>query len=155
MSLTGNLSRTERQDLLRMFELFDMEQKGTLSLLELKSILTQVSKEGTKRPALERVLTLPAFQSTQDRRLSQEEFLQLMTQPADGEEDEARRVFDLFDIDQKGYIDVADLRRIAEELGEVMGDAELQEMIRRATASPEGRVTLDDFEAVLNHPLMT
>ena len=157
--IVGQLSRSEREDLLRMFELFDMEQKGTISLLEFKSVLEEVAKEdndeneSSKRATLERVLALPAFQTKQDRQLTQEEFVQILSQSSsEEEEDQVKHVFDLFDTDKKGYINVDDLRRIADELGESMNEEELQEMIQRA--SQDGRVTLEDFEAVLNHKLM-
>ena len=156
--IVGQLSRSEREDLLRMFELFDMEQKGTISLLEFKSVLEEVAKEdndeneSSKRATLERVLALPAFQTQQDRQLTQEEFVQILSESSSEEEDQVKHVFDLFDTDKKGYINVDDLRRIADELGESMNEDELQEMIQRA--SQDGRVTLEDFEAVLNHKLM-
>ena len=152
-STTKNLSRTEREDLLRMFELFDTEQTGTLSVLEFKSVLQQVAKE-KERPALQRLLAAPIFQSQTDRRLTQQEFLQLLTQDNDQPDDEVRRVFALFDTENKGFITVDDLRHIATDLGEKMGEEELQEMIQRA-ASQGGRVSFHDFEAVLNHQLMT
>ena len=165
MSETGNnnLSRSERDDLKVMFQQFDTQQKGTISLLELKSVLEQVAQEeASKRPALDKVLASPVFQQIgeseqEDKQITQEEFIQLLTHDDEDEEgDEMRRLFALFDKDNKGYISVDDLRRIADELGECMGEEELEEMIQRATSStPEqGRVTLDEFEAVMHHKLM-
>jgi len=160
MAETGNLSRSERDDLIIMFQQFDTQQSGSISLLELKSVLEQVAREeGTKRPALDRLLASPDFQQIQDSRddkqITQGEFIQILTNStAPSEEgDEMRRLFALFDIDNKGYINVNDLRRIADELGECMGEEELEEMIQRAT-SREGQVTLEDFEAVMHHKLM-
>jgi Ca2+-binding EF-hand superfamily protein len=59
------------------------------------------------------------------------------------------------DVDDKGYIDVTDLQRVASDLGERMQEDELEEMIQRAaTSKPEGgRVTLADLEAVLHQKL--
>ena len=161
MAETGNLSRSERDDLIVMFQQFDTQQSGSISLLELKSVLEQVAREeGTKRPALDRLLASRTFQQIQDskddKQITQGEFIQILTnsstEPSE-EGDEMRRLFALFDIDDKGYINVNDLRRIADELGESMGEEELEEMIQRAT-SREGQVTLEDFEAVMHHKLM-
>ena len=161
MAETGNLSRSERDDLIVMFQQFDTQQSGSISLLELKSVLEQVAREeGTKRPALDRLLASRTFQQIQDskddKQITQGEFIQILTnsstEPSE-EGDEMRRLFALFDIDDKGYINVNDLRRIADELGESMGEEELEEMIQRAT-SQEGQVTMEDFEAVMHHKLM-
>lgn len=160
-AITGGLSRTELEDLRHMFELFDTESKGTLSLLELKTTLQQVATEGKRRPTLDKVLASPAFQTDQDRRIDQDEFIQLMTTGDDNVEHGENegmasigRVFELFDTEKKGYISIEDLQRISEELGESsMGDEELGEMIQRAAATEEGKVTLDDFAAVLNQNL--
>jgi Ca2+-binding EF-hand superfamily protein len=52
-------------------------------------------------------------------------------------------VFELFDIDGKGYILVQDLERVANELGEQdMTREELEEMIERARSKQKGKVTL-------------
>jgi Ca2+-binding EF-hand superfamily protein len=166
MSVTGSLSRTEQQDLLHMFELFDTEKRGSISLMEFKTVLEQVASEKEHRPALERVLSLPVFQHpNNNQRITQDEFVQLLTTTStasdDGDNnsnqqsDEVRRVFDLFDIGKKGFISVDDLRRVAADLGENMREEELEEMIQRAAAAQEGGVTLEDFEAVLNHQLMS
>lgn len=175
MSVTGSLSRSEREDLLHMFQLFDTERTGTVSLLELKAVLQQVAAEhdetsstSRRRQALESLLALPAFQVSNDngqgdRQLTQEEFIQLITTAAtppgnhnnNDEDDNLRRIFQLFDVDCKGFIDAADLRRMADDLGEdSMNEAELHEMIQRAASTQQGRVTLDDLKAVLNHKLM-
>lgn len=161
-SITGHLSRTERQDLLHLFALFDTEKQGSISVKELKSVLVQVSQE-QQRPALQRVLALPVFQQADNnnQRITQDEFVQLLTNTEDSSEDQVRRVFNLFDKDRKGYISVHDLQRIATELGETdMQQEELEEMIQRASAmsarvGAEGRVTMEEFEAVLNHSLMS
>ena len=150
------MSRSERDDLIVMYQQFDTKQNGSISFLELKSVLEKVAQE-SKRPALEKVLASKTFQSQDDKQITQEEFIQLLTCTNDNEPqregDEMRRLFDLFDIGNKGYIVVDDLRRIADELGECMGEEELEEMIQRAT-SQQGQVTFDDFEAVMHHKLM-
>ena len=162
---------------MHIFQLFDTEQKGTVSLLELKSVLEQVAQEGNgndddndddddddyafkqrrRRQALEKVLASPAFANAcGDRQLTQQEFVQLLTEVEQAEgNDDMRRIFELFDTDQKGYIDVEDLKRIAQDLGEdSMGQEDLQEMIDRAATTEQGRVNMEELEAVLKHKLM-
>merc|ERR1712154_293570 len=46
---------------------------------------------------------------------------------------------------RKGYIDIADLRRIADTLGDTIADCELEAMIQGASSQDDGRVTCEDF----------
>jgi len=61
-----------------------------------------------------------------------------------------QHVFDLFDVDHKGYITAEDLHRVALELGEHdMTMEELQEMIDRAKSKKTGKVTLKEFSKIM------
>jgi len=62
---------------------------------------------------------------------------------------EVHSAFQLFDVDDKGYINVRDLRRVAAELGEDIKDDELQEMIEEASRSKKGQVSETDFTMVM------
>ena len=69
---------------------------------------------------------------------------------AGSQQDDFQHVFDLFDLDRKGYISVDDLERVAVELGETdMTREELQEMIDRANSKTKGRVTIAEFSSVM------
>ena len=63
------------------------------------------------------------------------------------------RVFQLFDVDQKGYITLQDLKRVSNELGETMTDDELQEMIDRAGLRNNGKVSLEEFRTMMTRNL--
>lgn len=64
-------------------------------------------------------------------------------------------VFELFDVDGKGYITVDDLARLAHELGEHdMTHDELEEMMERAAHCQEkGKVTLEEFIQIMSMKL--
>ncbi|KAL3077732.1 hypothetical protein niasHT_035524 [Heterodera trifolii] len=73
---------------------------------------------------------------------------------ADGGDGELRSVFRLFDTDAKGFISVADLRRVAEELGERISEEELKEMVSVAASSSSSavgsdRVSETEFRAIM------
>jgi len=75
------------------------------------------------------------------------DFLDMMTarmSDKDSRED-IEKVFRLFDDDKTQTISLANLRRVARELGETMDDSELQEMIERADSNGDGLVSFDDF----------
>ncbi len=59
------------------------------------------------------------------------------------------RIFDLFDDDKTGTINLTNIRRVAKELGEQMSVDELKEMLVRASSNGE-EITRDDFFKIMN-----
>eukprot|EP00041_Stephanoeca_diplocostata_P011365 m.187313 g.187313 ORF g.187313 m.187313 type:complete len:95 (-) comp18505_c1_seq2:239-523(-) len=59
------------------------------------------------------------------------------------------KAFKLFDEDGTGMISVANLRRVARELGENMTDDELQAMISEFDSSNKGALTESDFLSIM------
>ena len=59
--------------------------------------------------------------------------------------EEILKAFKLFDDDDTGKISFANLKRVADELGESLTDEELKEMIGEADRSGEGEVNQEDF----------
>eukprot|EP00967_Tisochrysis_lutea_P026512 scaffold30599_cov23-Tisochrysis_lutea.AAC.3 len=55
------------------------------------------------------------------------------------------KAFRLFDGGAKGEVCAADLRRIADQIGEQISDEEIAEMIKEADSSGTGAVNLDEF----------
>ncbi|GAB1609567.1 calmodulin-like isoform X1, partial [Argonauta hians] len=71
---------------------------------------------------------------------------QQITQDTDEELKEAFRVFDK---DGNGYISCAELRHVLTNLGEKLTHEEVDEMIREADITADGRVNYDDFVKIL------
>lgn len=59
--------------------------------------------------------------------------------------EEINRAFDLFDQEGKGRIEIADLRRVARELGEGLQEDELEAMIEEFDVRGEGGISRDEF----------
>lgn len=55
------------------------------------------------------------------------------------------RAFELFDADNKGRIELQDLRRVARELGEGLQEEELAAMIDEFDVRGEGGIGRDEF----------
>jgi Ca2+-binding EF-hand superfamily protein len=89
----------------------------------------------------------------QDGSLTLVEFQTIVSQKE--EVDDMKRVFSLFDVQQKGYIGLEDLKRIAQDLGESMSDEELQDMMDRADLDHDDRVTVDDFSKIMTKKLFS
>jgi Ca2+-binding EF-hand superfamily protein len=87
-----------------------------------------------------------------DGELTLEQFTALFT-TKDPTKDDMTRVFDLFDADKKGYINISDLRRIANDLGESLSEEELKDMLDRADTDGDGRVSKKDFETIMTKKL--
>ena len=64
-------------------------------------------------------------------------------------DDEIKKAFALFDDDQSGTISVRNLRRVARELGEQLGDEELQAMIDEFDKNGDGTIDLDEFMSIM------
>ena len=74
------------------------------------------------------------------------QFLEMMTNKNKKEtREEVDKVFALFDTGSTGGITLADMTRVAKDLGHAMNEDELKEMIDHADKSKKGSVSKDDF----------
>ena len=62
--------------------------------------------------------------------------------------DEILRAFALFDTEGKGSINLADLRRVARELGEGLQEEELVAMIEEFDMDGDGMISQEDFVGI-------
>lgn len=88
-------------------------------------------------PAGRLVLTLPAFQAIAAELISKRD-----------PRDEILRAFALFDTEDKGFINLDDLRRVARELGEGLEEDELLAMIEEFDLEGKGGVGKDEFVGI-------
>ena len=63
--------------------------------------------------------------------------------------EEILKAFRLFDDDETGRISFKNLKRVARELGESIGDEELQEMIDEADRDGDGVINEEEFYRVM------
>jgi Ca2+-binding EF-hand superfamily protein len=133
------LSQVEQEEIAYAFSLFDPDDTGRILVRDVRLAMEGVG--GSK--ALETLQRLPS-----DGSMNLGEFITIVSSKKDME-DEVQRVFSLFDVDNKGYIELEDLKRIARELGETMAIEELQDMMDRADPDQDGRVTAEDFTKLM------
>ena len=62
---------------------------------------------------------------------------------------ECKKVFDMIDDDRNGRIGIGNLLRVSKELGELLTEDEVQEMINRADHDQKNYVTPEDFYNVV------
>ena len=137
----------QRQEILEVFELFDSDGVGAIEAKELgvamralgfsdskDEIAALADRISTSGQTGGRVILLDAFTDAMAERIASRD-------PTD----EIKRAFELFDEGNTGKITLATLRKVAKDLGEVMTDQELEEMIAEADSDNDGQVTLEDF----------
>ena len=71
-----------------------------------------------------------------------------------GEKDyreDTEKVFKLFDDDNTNKTSFRNLARVAEELGENIGDEELQDMINQAGRDGDGEINIGEFYRIMKN----
>ncbi len=140
------LTEDEVTEIREAFNLFDTDGAGLIDPKELRSAMASLGFE-SKNPTvyqmfveLERECAGPVdFDRFLDGIVSK--LGDRETRPG------LQRIFNLFDVDRKGVIDVRDLKRVSRELGESMSDEELREMVERASNSAE--INFEDFYSIM------
>ena len=157
MTTTQELNITEEQrlEIKEVFDLFDSDGNGTINAKELKVAMRALGFE-PKKEEIQRMISEVDVDNSGT--IDFQEFLVLMTNKI-GEMDtreELLKAFHLFDDDNTGKISLANLKRVAIELGENMTDDELQEMIDEADRDGDGEVNEEEFIRIMkkNKPLL-
>ena len=80
-----------------------------------------------------------------------DEFIGMMVSKLSDNESKAeiRSIFNIFDVDKTGHINIKNLKKIARDLGETVDDDELLDLIRKADSDNDGQVSFDDFYSVM------
>lgn len=168
----NDLSEEQREEINEAFSLFDLDKDGHIDYHELKVALKALGFDLPKQEILEMLqhngVSLSSFQHNSNSKLAMHDpnqpqsasflgpsrmvlphdaFVQLAAQRIAGRrpEDEINRAFELFDADNKGRIDIDDLRRVARELGEGLQDEELNAMIEEFDIRGEGGIDREAF----------
>merc|ERR1711934_363807 len=123
-----DLTEEQKQEIREAFELFDTDGAGSIDAKELKVAMRALGFEPKKEEIRKMVSDLD---KDGDNTIDFDEFLAMMTGKMSGKDakEEIVKAFKLFDDDETGKVSFKNLKRVAKELGESMGDEELQEMI--------------------------
>ena len=83
------------------------------------------------------------------------EWITLMTKRVNDKDNRAniQKIFNLYDDERTGYISLANLRRVAQELGENITEEELNELIARADTDRDGLVSEEEFYNIVTRPI--
>ncbi|CAJ0931142.1 unnamed protein product, partial [Mesorhabditis belari] len=134
MPQTSSRTRITRKEVEAAFAMCNPQKPETINIQDLKVIMRAL---GDKDEAL---LTVDQFLDLMKERLE-----------SDKSTEEMRCAFKLFDRDGKGWIDLEDLKRVSNELGEDIKQNDLIEMLKEAEADPgqKGRVDEEAFFRIM------
>ncbi|THD25891.1 Centrin [Fasciola hepatica] len=138
-----DLSKDQKQDILEAFSLLDAEGSGLIRGRDLKVALRALGFEPTSSELRHLILEY----DKDNKGLDFKNFLDIMTKKMtdkDSREDHVR-AFQMFDEEEKGYINFSNLKNVAKVLGEDIGDEEIQEMIDEGDKSGNGKVSEQEF----------
>ncbi|CZT20723.1 related to caltractin [Ramularia collo-cygni] len=164
------LSEEQREEINEAFSLFDLDKDSHIDYHELKVALKALGFEVPKSDLLHILQThgIPAsqlaganpplpqhhhqatFSGPSRLLLSHANFTNIAAQRilARNPRDEILRAFELFDADNKGRIELQDLRRVARELGEGLQEEELAAMIDEFDVRGEGGIGREEFVGI-------
>ena len=147
----NGLTEDEVLEIKEAFDLFDSDHSGTIDTEELKQALSNLGIDA-KNQTLQNMMN--DIDRNQSGTIDFDEFIEMMTAKMSDKDtrEDLKKVFELFLGDDAGTVDKIELKhlkRVAKELNENMSDEELQEMITRADIDKDGKVSFEEFYAIM------
>ena len=140
------LTEEEVEEIREAFSMFDTDGSGKIDPKELKAAMHSLGFEKKSPTVYEMICDL----EERGNEVDFDEFLDAISSKLGNREtrEGIDRIFDLFDDDKTGTINLNNLKRVAKELGETMTVDELREMLSRA-ASNNDEITREDFYNIM------
>ena len=145
----NGLTEDEVLEIKEAFDLFDTDKSGEIDVNELKQALLNLGID-TKNQTLQNMLA--DIDKNGDANIDFDEFINMMTAKMSDKDtrEDLEKVFELFlGDDNSDKIELKHLKRVCKELNENMSDEELNEMIVRADTDRDGKVSFEEFYAIM------
>jgi calmodulin len=138
------LSEGQISEFKEAFSLFDKAGEGTITAVELGTVMRSLGQNPTDD---ELTAMINEVDADGNGTIDFPEFLTMMARKMSDIDSEAeiRAAFKVFDKDCDGFITVHELRHIMPTLGENLTDQEIDDMIREADITGDGRVNYEEF----------
>ncbi|OMJ80061.1 hypothetical protein SteCoe_19751 [Stentor coeruleus] len=146
------LTEEEITEIKEAFDLFDVEKCGTIETRDLKNAMEAQGFQ-YKSPIIFKMVCELDVEGK--GRVDFDEFLDMMTEHAheDSSMEEIRKVFNLFDVDHTGFIELKNLKKIAYELGETLNEEDIMELITKSDADGDGKVSFQEFYDIMSRTI--
>lgn len=142
------LTEEQQQEVREAFELFDTDKDSRIDAHELKVAMRALGFDVRKEEVLRILQDLGKDEGETIEFSEFHDIMKVKISERDPHE-EIERAFRLFDEDGTGVITVANLKRIARELGEHLTDDEIRQMIDEFDRSGKNGVDMNDFIAIM------
>jgi centrin-1 len=145
------LSNEEMEEIKQAFDLFDTNNTGKINPSELKQAMQSLGFNDRNPTIFSMICDLDTPQAAKNGGITLEVFVDAINEKLGDKEsiEGVRRIFQLFTSDPNAEaIDASDLHRIARELGETMTKEELNDMLKRASASGNS-LTFNEFYDIM------
>ncbi|KAJ9635190.1 Calcium-binding component of the spindle pole body (SPB) half-bridge [Coniosporium tulheliwenetii] len=149
----GGAGGRNREEINEAFGLFDLDKDGFVDYHELKVAMKALGVPANAVNAANKSKAPqqpPTFTGPSRLLLSHAAFQSIMAARIQARDpaEEILRAFTLFDVDNKGKISLADLKRVARELGEGLQEEELVAMIEEFDMDGDGCIGRDEFVGI-------
>jgi Ca2+-binding EF-hand superfamily protein len=148
--LQNELTEDQKADIAEAFRLLDVDGVNTIHARDLKVALRALGYEPEK-DRMKKIISEIDKESLSNT-LMADEFERIMQAKLFEYENETEieRAFPLFTQGKSDFISIDDLRRVARDLGENLGDEVLEEMVREADVlDHDGVISRDEFFRVM------
>jgi calcium-dependent protein kinase len=137
--MAWSLTNEERAKVRDMFIAMDKNKKGTITVYELKEVLT--TKFAIQDDQIKPIFD--ALDTSQNDEIHYTEFLAAMVSTRIAMHDDLlKETFKRFDVDNSGYITVENLKVV---LGESFSGAEIEQLMKEGDLTKDGRISYDEF----------
>jgi len=142
--MTSSLDELLNAEFKEAFDEFDKDGSGTISTRELLGVMRSMGQNPTEDELLALVMEVDI---NGDGTIDFQEFLGMMKQKANeaDQESDLKEAFKIFDRDKDGYIDMKELKKVANMLGATLTKEEVDEFMREADVDGNGKLDYDEF----------
>ncbi|CEL92956.1 unnamed protein product [Vitrella brassicaformis CCMP3155] len=142
-----HVSVAEVKEMWQAYNILDESGDGQVNLRELRAAIVSLGLS-VDSAALTKIMQ---GVGGDDAQLSFNEFFDKMTATAKEHEklEEIMKIFMLFDEDRTGTISVANIEKVALQLGEKLDKSQLEDMVKLIDSDGDGEISPEDFYLVL------
>ncbi|XVF17815.1 hypothetical protein REPUB_Repub10bG0157000 [Reevesia pubescens] len=139
---------TQKEDELKqVFRYFDGDGDGKISALELRAYFGSIGEYMSHEDAIG---VINYLDSDGDSMLDFQDFLKLMTREADGDHDDLKKVFEMFELEKgSGYITPKGLQKMLNRLGDAKSYDECVAMIQVYDIDGNGVLDFHEFHQMM------
>ncbi|KAK9115126.1 hypothetical protein Syun_021923 [Stephania yunnanensis] len=141
-------SSTQVKELEAVFEKFDVNGDGKISMSELGSIMMSLGYNASEE---ELCKMMREADSDGDGFIDLNEFIDMNTKEVDLKEEieDLRNAFKVFDADKNGLISPEELRNVMRSVGDSCSIEDCKRMIRGVDSDGDGQINFEEFQVMM------